>query len=67
MRTDDVISDIVDGICMIGIVLLANPLCLPIYEEALHQRIVSTVAIAAHAANQTILGRQRLKSNQQPR
>jgi hypothetical protein len=45
---------------MIGIVLVPNPLHPQIQEEALHDRVVPAIALAAHAAHQAMLGKQSL-------
>ena len=59
VKADNVVSNIVCGLQVIGVVLLPNPLHLQIQEEALHYRVVPAVALAAHAAHQAMRGQQR--------
>ena len=60
VEADDVVSNIVGGFCMIGVVLLPNSLHLQIQEEALHHRVVPAVAFTAHAVHQAMPSKQRL-------
>ena len=60
VAADDVVSDVARGLGVVGIVTLPNTLHFELQEEALHHRVIPAVALAAHAANQAVLGQQRL-------
>ena len=60
VEADKVVSNIVDGFCVIGIVPLLNPLHLKIQEEALHHRVVP----AASASGQRFLDESNLGNGQ---
>ena len=51
VKVDDVVCNVRDGFCVIGIVFLPNALHLQIQEETLHHRVIPAIAFAAHAAN----------------
>ena len=60
MEVDDVIGNVRDGFCVIGVVLLPNPSHLQIQDESLHHRVIPAIAFAAHAAKQTMPSQQHL-------
>ena len=45
----DVISDIADGLVVVGVVALPDAFYLQIEEESLHDGVVPTITLAAHA------------------
>ena len=54
VKADDVVGDVSCGFRLVGVVALPYPLHLQVQEEALHHRVVPTVALAAHAADQPV-------------
>src|SRR5450830_153349 len=60
VEANDVVGDVSHGLAVVGVVALPNALRLEAQEEALHHRVVPTVALAAHAAYQAVSCQQRL-------
>ena len=60
VEVDDVVGHIMNGFAVIGVVALPDPLHLQAQEEALHHRVIPTIAFAAHAAHEAMVFQQRL-------
>ena len=58
VEADDVVGQVARGLGMVGIVVGPDALHFEIQEEALHDRVIPTVALAAHAGDQLVLGEQ---------
>ncbi len=54
VEANDVVGDVGHGLSVVGVIALPNPFRLEAQEEALHDRVVPTVALAAHAADQAV-------------
>jgi hypothetical protein len=60
VEADDVVSDVIGGLAVIGVIALPDAFHFEVQEEALHDRVVPTITFAAHAAHQAVLRQQRL-------
>ena len=60
VEVDDVVSHVVDGFAVIGVITLPNPLHLQIQDQALHHRVIPAITFAAHAAREAMVFQQRL-------
>lgn len=60
VEVDDLVSHVVDGFAVIGVITLPNLLHLQIQEQALHHRVIPVIIFAAHAAREAMVFQQRL-------
>ena len=58
VEADDVVSDIVDSLGVVGMAALPDAFHLQVQEESLHHGIVPAIGLAAHAGDKAVLREQ---------